>query len=71
MLDQWYEPSATYFKVQTVECKIYLLHYDDGSDQGEIPFEWIHIEQLPDVAQYFFSNLTDHSHKLQGRMKNR
>jgi hypothetical protein len=29
VLDQWYEPLATYFKVQTVEGKIYLLRYDE------------------------------------------
>jgi hypothetical protein len=25
VLDQWYEPSATYFKVQSTEGKTYLL----------------------------------------------
>jgi hypothetical protein len=29
VLDQWYEPTATYFKVQTVEGKTYLLRYDE------------------------------------------
>jgi hypothetical protein len=33
VLDQWYEPSATYFKVQTVEGKIYLLRYDEERDE--------------------------------------
>ena len=33
VLDQWYEPSATYFKVQSVEGKTYLLRYDEGSDE--------------------------------------
>ena len=28
VLDQWYEPLATYFKVQSTEKKIYLLRYD-------------------------------------------
>jgi hypothetical protein len=27
VLDQWYEPSATYFKVRSVEGKTYLLRY--------------------------------------------
>ena len=33
MLDQWYEPSATYFKVQSTEGKIYLLRYDEETDE--------------------------------------
>jgi hypothetical protein len=33
VLDQWCEPTATYFKVQTVEGKTYLLRYDEGSDE--------------------------------------
>jgi hypothetical protein len=33
VLDQWYEPSATYFKVQSTEGKIYLLCYDDETDE--------------------------------------
>jgi hypothetical protein len=33
MLDQWYEPSATYFKVQTTERKVYLLRYDGEGDE--------------------------------------
>jgi hypothetical protein len=28
VLDQWYEPSAIYFKVQSTEGKVYLLRYD-------------------------------------------
>jgi len=32
VLDQWYEPSATYFKVQSTERKIYLLRYDEEAD---------------------------------------
>ena len=32
VLDQWYEPSATYFKVQSTEGKIYLLRYDEEAD---------------------------------------
>ena len=33
VLDQWYEPSATYFKVQSTEGKTYLLRYDEESDE--------------------------------------
>ena len=33
VLDQWYEPSATYFKVQTTEGKVYLLRYDGQADE--------------------------------------
>ena len=35
VLDQWYEPSAIYFKVQSTEGKIYLLRYDEDTN------EWI------------------------------
>jgi hypothetical protein len=33
VLDQWYEPSATYFKVQSTEGKTYLLHYNEDTDE--------------------------------------
>ena len=33
MLDEWYEPSATYFKVQSTEGKTYLLRYDEEPDE--------------------------------------
>ena len=33
VVDQWYEPSATYFKVQSTEKKIFLLRYDEGADE--------------------------------------
>jgi hypothetical protein len=33
VLDQWYEPSGTYFKVQTTEGKVYLLRYDGEGDE--------------------------------------
>ena len=33
VLDQWYEPSATYFKVQSTEKKTYLLRYDEEVDE--------------------------------------
>ena len=32
VLDQWYEPSATYLKVQSTEGKTYLLRYDEEAD---------------------------------------
>jgi hypothetical protein len=33
VLDQWYEPSATYFKVQSTEGKTYLFRYDQQADE--------------------------------------
>src|SRR5262245_60935007 len=33
VLDQWYEPSATYFNVQSTEGKTYLLRYDEQNDE--------------------------------------
>jgi hypothetical protein len=33
VLDQWYEPTATYFKVKTVEAMTYLLRYDEEADE--------------------------------------
>jgi len=33
VLDQWYEPSAMYFRVQSTEGKTYLLRYDEHSDE--------------------------------------
>src|SRR5262249_22972421 len=33
VLDQWYQPYATYFKVQTVERKTYLLRYDEETHE--------------------------------------
>src|SRR5262249_42478101 len=32
VLDQWYEPAAMYFKVQTTQDKTYLLRYEGHSD---------------------------------------
>jgi hypothetical protein len=31
--DQWYEPSAMYFKVRTTDGKTYLLRYDEEVDE--------------------------------------
>jgi len=36
VLDQWYEPSATYFKVRSVEGKTYLLRYDEEPDAMDV-----------------------------------
>jgi hypothetical protein len=33
VLDQWYESSATYFKVQSTEAKKYLLRCDEQTDE--------------------------------------
>jgi hypothetical protein len=32
LIDQWHEPSTTYFEVQSTEGKIYLLSYDESED---------------------------------------
>ena len=33
VLDQWYEPNATYFKVQSTDGKTYLLRYNGQEDE--------------------------------------
>src|SRR5499425_89698 len=33
VLDQWYEPSVIYFKVQSTKAKTYLLRYDEQADE--------------------------------------
>jgi hypothetical protein len=33
VLDQWYQPYATYFKVQSTKGKTYLLRYDAETDE--------------------------------------
>src|SRR4029453_3976182 len=33
VLDQWYEPSATYFKVQSPEGKTYMLRHDEETEE--------------------------------------
>jgi hypothetical protein len=40
VLDQWYEPSATYFKVQTTGGKVYLLRYDGQQDEWTLQSEF-------------------------------
>jgi hypothetical protein len=32
VLDQWYEPSTTYFKVESTERKVYLLRHDEHEE---------------------------------------
>src|SRR5262252_6779803 len=32
-LDQWYEPSVVYFKVQSNEGKVYFLRYEEPEDE--------------------------------------
>jgi hypothetical protein len=32
--DQWYEPSAMYFKVQSTAGKTYLVRYDEALTNG-------------------------------------
>jgi len=49
VLDQWYEPSATYFKVQTEEGKVYLLRYDGQSDEWTLESEFDGDELFPNV----------------------
>ena len=36
LLDRWYEPSMTYFKVQSTEGKTYLLRYDELTDEWSV-----------------------------------
>jgi hypothetical protein len=33
VIEQWYEPYAMYFKVQSTEGKTYLLRYDEQADE--------------------------------------
>ena len=33
VLDQWYEPTATYFKVRSTKGKTYLLRYHEETDE--------------------------------------
>jgi hypothetical protein len=32
VLDRWYEPSATYFKVRTTDCRVFILRYDEQDE---------------------------------------
>jgi len=33
LLDRWYEPSATFFKVQTIDFKIFILRHNEQADE--------------------------------------
>jgi len=33
VLDRWYEPSATYFKVRATDFKLFILRYDEHADE--------------------------------------
>src|SRR5437667_11967838 len=49
VLDQWYEPSATYFKVQTTAGKVYLLRYAGQTDEWTLQsgFDADELLQMP------------------------
>ena len=55
VLDQWYQPYATYFKVQTVERKTYLLRYDEETDEWTLHGGFDHASTChPDDAEIPF-----------------
>src|SRR5215471_18602725 len=33
VLDRWYEPSATYFKVRTTDFRVFILRYDEQAHE--------------------------------------
>src|SRR5262249_41063024 len=33
VVDKWYEPSATYFKLRTTDFRVFILRYDEQSDE--------------------------------------
>src|SRR5438093_2885229 len=47
VLDQWYEPSAMYFKVQSTAGKLYLLRYDEHQDEWTLQSGFDGDELLP------------------------
>jgi hypothetical protein len=51
VLDQWYEPTATYFKVQSTEGKTYLLRYDEETDEWTLQggFDGDELLARPDI----------------------
>jgi hypothetical protein len=51
VLDQWYEPAATYFKVQSIEGKTYLLRYDEQTDEWTLQsgFDCDELLARPDI----------------------
>jgi hypothetical protein len=36
VLDRWYEPSATYFKVRTTDSQVFILRYDEQADEWTV-----------------------------------
>jgi hypothetical protein len=36
VLDRWYEPSATFFKVRTTDFKVFIFRYDEQHDEWTI-----------------------------------
>jgi len=55
VLDQWYEPSATYFKVQSTERKTYLLRYDQREDEWTLQTGMAPCRQLQHCQLFFYS----------------
>jgi hypothetical protein len=51
VLDQWYEPSATYFKVQSIEGKTYLLRDNEQTDDWTLQsgFDGDELLARPDI----------------------
>ena len=49
VLDQWCEPSAMYFKVQSTEGKTYLLRYDEHTEEWTLQ-SGFDGDELPDVS---------------------
>jgi hypothetical protein len=49
VLHQWYEPSATYFKVQSTEGKTYLLRYDEETDEWTCGFDGDELLARPSI----------------------
>jgi hypothetical protein len=46
VLDRWYAPSATYFKVRTTDFKVFILRYDEQSDEWTLQSGFDGVELL-------------------------
>jgi len=57
VLDQWYEPSATYFKVQSTERKTYLLRCDQREDEWTLQSGMAQCRQLQHCQLFFIHGL--------------
>jgi hypothetical protein len=59
VLDQWYHPYATYFKVQTTEGKTYLLRYDEETDEWTLQsgFDGDELLARPSIEQVTVDSL--------------